>query len=456
MIYKWSKLYAILKVYIGFAFYMFYKRIVVTGKENIPLEAPVIFAPNHQNAMMDPIAINATQKRQNVFLARADAFKNNLIGKLLRKIKILPVYRIRDGAESLKKNDEIFDTCINILKHNKSLGLFPEGTHTDKRKLLPIKKAITRIAFKAEEENDFRLGIKVVPVGIYYSNYSNFRSTLQINYGEPINIIDYKKFYSESERKGTVEFNKELTKRLKSLIIDIVNDEFYEAIESLREIYGKVMVKKMKLDEFKQEHKFIADKKLIEIINDYAKNNSDKLNHLKSKIIEYNEGIKKMNLRNWIFDKKIYSWFALITQYLLSIVLLPIHIFGIVNNYPAYKIPAMIVKKTVKDSQFESTFKFGIALVLFPIYYIIVFSIMSIFIDVWWMRLVYISILPASGIIAVKYMIFHRKLFAKLRYSFFVAKGNTKILSLKKLHDEIIQDVDGIVDESKALGVIKF
>lgn len=446
MIYKWSNLYTILRVYILFAHNRFYKRVVVIGKDNIPKEGPVIFAPNHQNALMDPLAVCCTQKRQIVFLARADAFKKKIFNSFLKKIKILPIYRIRDGSDSLKKNQEIFNISVEVLKNNKTLGLFPEGTHTDKRRLLSLKKAITRIAFQAEEENDFRLGIKVVPVGIYYSSYSNFRSTLQVNYGEPINISAYKDAYLESERNGTVEFKEELTKRLKSLIINIENIEFYDTIESLRKIYERIMVKKMKLGKFKQENKFIADRKLIEIISDYADSNTEKLNQLKSKVIEYTEGIKKINLRTWIFDKEKYSWFRLLGWYLLSVLLLPLHIFGIVNNYLAYKVSALIVEKKVKDSQFRSSFKLGMGLILFPINYIIVYFLMTIFIEIWWMRLIYVLVLPISGVVAFEFMTFHRKIFALLRYNLLVSSGNKEIVSLKKLHDEIIQEVDGIVD----------
>ncbi|MCF8298449.1 MAG: hypothetical protein K9J13_12955, partial [Saprospiraceae bacterium] len=109
-------------------------------------------------------------------------------------------------------------------------------------------------------------------------------------------------------------------------------------------------------------------------------------------------------------------------------------------------IPELIVQKNVKDIQFHSSYKLVIGLVMFPLYYIIVYFFMTIFIDSWWIRLAYVSVLPVSGVIAFEFMTFHRKIFAKLRYNLLVSKGNSKIISLKKLHDEIIKEVDEIVD----------
>ena len=57
---------------------------------------------------MDALAVLFTHNGQPVFLARADIFKKKMIAAILYFLKILPVYRIRDGFSSLKANDEIF------------------------------------------------------------------------------------------------------------------------------------------------------------------------------------------------------------------------------------------------------------------------------------------------------------------------------------------------------------
>ena len=103
---KVSIRYTLLKIY-GKLIHdvFFYKKVTYIGLENIPQDKPVLIAPNHQNALMDALAIIYAQKgKQPVFLARSDIFKNSFIAKMLFFLKILPVFRLRDGKEKLKMN----------------------------------------------------------------------------------------------------------------------------------------------------------------------------------------------------------------------------------------------------------------------------------------------------------------------------------------------------------------
>ena len=59
--------------------HVWYKRITITGRENIPQGKPIIFAPNHQNGIIDPLLVLAASRRQIVWLATADYFKNKLL-----------------------------------------------------------------------------------------------------------------------------------------------------------------------------------------------------------------------------------------------------------------------------------------------------------------------------------------------------------------------------------------
>ena len=64
---------------------------------------------------MDPLAVMFSINKQIVFLARADIFKNKIAAKFLHFLKILPVFRIRDGKENLNNNDLTFDVSYNFV-----------------------------------------------------------------------------------------------------------------------------------------------------------------------------------------------------------------------------------------------------------------------------------------------------------------------------------------------------
>ena len=102
--------------------------------------------------------------------------RRKMIASILYFLKILPVYRIRDGFSSLKGNDEIFLKTIDVLKNKNGLVILPEGDHAGFRRLRQLKKGICRVAFQSDEATGFNLKIKIIPVGIEYSNYTQVQT----------------------------------------------------------------------------------------------------------------------------------------------------------------------------------------------------------------------------------------------------------------------------------------
>ena len=110
-IYELPLSFRLVKKYIRFTFKRFYSEFIVLGKENIPSEGQVIFAPNHLNALMDALAVHSISPDNyaTVFLARSDIFRKKVLARILRACKIMTAFRIRDGIENLGKNNEDFD-----------------------------------------------------------------------------------------------------------------------------------------------------------------------------------------------------------------------------------------------------------------------------------------------------------------------------------------------------------
>ena len=106
----------LLRQYLKLGMFFYYKRFTVHGQENIPKEGSVIFLPNHRNMLIDPLLVAVTTRRLPTFLTRSDVFKKGLIDKALRFLGMLPIYRIRDGYASLKRNQAIFDLSADSKK----------------------------------------------------------------------------------------------------------------------------------------------------------------------------------------------------------------------------------------------------------------------------------------------------------------------------------------------------
>ena len=219
--------YRLWKPYIALGVFFYTKKIRVVGKHNIPKEGAVLFAVNHPNGLIDPLIVATHNFRICYFLVKAAVFKKPIIEKILNAIHLIPIYRMRDGINQLARNQEVFNTCFEILKQEKTLMIFPEGSDCKDRKVRPLSKGFTRIVFGALEKYP-EIKLKVVPVGITYQQTTAFPSKVALHYGT---AIDANKILAENNTsKAITILKKEVTEQLETLSVHIPDANNYEAI----------------------------------------------------------------------------------------------------------------------------------------------------------------------------------------------------------------------------------
>lgn len=427
---KWSLGYEIIRTYVRFAFWLSHKRITVTGAENIPKGKPVIFAPNHQNALMDPLAIVCTNPHQSVWLARADIFQLKATQPILKYLKILPIYRIRDGKENLSNNEHIFQQVIHILEGRHSIALFPEAAHSGKRQMLPHKKAIPRIALEAEEKNQFNLDLQIVPVGIYYDHYWNFNRSLIIEYGKPLNIDKYKGEYSENPQKALMSLRDEIYRQLEPLTLNIKTLSYYREYETLRQVAGEAYSGRKFFNENPVLQLFYAEKELIKKIETQEVSDPVYFEKLLDKTSGYFNNLQKSGLSDieiGLASKA--NWPEHFIDLILFLISIPIFIFGFIFNALPLFIPRMILRRKVKDTAFLSTFNFVLGLVIFPLFYILCLLFIPTF-GSWISTVILFILMPLGGKIAFQLMGFYRNF---IRKSLFLMGENTTRKTYRKL-----------------------
>lgn len=224
-----NRTYRFLLPIVNWMFRRSYRRIKYVGKENIPTDGAVIFAPNHTNALQDAMAVLSINSERKVFVARADIFRNKRYAKILRWLKIMPIRRMRDGASEVLQNDETEDRAIATLREGVPFCILPEGTHRTKHSLLPLGKGIFRISIRANEEFGKEKPIYIVPVGLEYSDWFHLWDSLVINIGKPINVTEFIAEHADLERpKLILAMREELTQRMREQILWVPDDENYE------------------------------------------------------------------------------------------------------------------------------------------------------------------------------------------------------------------------------------
>jgi 1-acyl-sn-glycerol-3-phosphate acyltransferase len=438
---KWDWKYALLKHFVNFNYRSYYKSIHVTGKENIPKNKPVIFAPNHQNALMDALAILYTTKGQPVFTARSDIFKKSIIKKVLTFLKLIPIYRIRDGYGNLKLNDEIIRKITDILSQNHSMVIFPEGNHGERRKLRALKKGICRMAFQAEEAYNYKLDIQIVPVGLDYTNYYKFNHHLLVNFGKPISVQDYISLYKENPSKAHLSIINNLSEELKKIMLHIENSSYYNLIDELREIFKYRMKVYFQLPNLKHPTKFKADKKFIQICENAIEKYPEEAEAANNSLTSYLNYRKKLKFKEWVFQRKPFAWWKLILQLPIIIILFPVFIYGFINHLLPAFLPVYFSRK-MKDYQFWSSVRSTMTLVTFPLFYLLQFFIVWLSTSTIQYALIYLITLPLTGIIAYHYSVWAKKLWAKFRFNWLKKTNNKLLQQTISLRNKIIEIAD--------------
>jgi|WetSurSiteA1Bulk_404760.scaffolds.fasta_scaffold00798_7 1-acyl-sn-glycerol-3-phosphate acyltransferase len=440
---KYSAGYALVKKVVAFWHdNIFYRKIIVLGVENINLNDHLIYAPNHQNALMDALAVLFTHKGQPVFLARADIFKKKIIASILYFLKILPVYRIRDGFSALKANDEIFLKTIDVLKNKNGLIILPEGDHAGFRRLRQLKKGICRVAFQADEATGFSLKIKIIPVGIEYSSYFRFRQVLTVVYGKPVEVSKFHDLYNESPEKALNELRNKISTEIKKVMVHIESEDDYEAIDELRSIINGRYSDKIKYP------KLFRDRNLIDNLNRLKISDPQTFEKICSLSLQVKNKAKELNITYRLLEKKKHPLGWLIAGVAGLFVTFPVWLFGNIFTLTFLSLPELQIRK-IKDFQFHSSIRFGISLALafifLPVYLIISFLIFS----PWWLAILIFLTIPVSGIFSLNYNMLVRRIIGGFRFRRYKKKRDPAFLELRKKYDELISLISNLKNEGE-------
>jgi 1-acyl-sn-glycerol-3-phosphate acyltransferase len=428
--FRWPTFYKILYAYVSAIHKLYYRRITVVGAEKLPPDTPVIFAPNHQNALMDAFAVMFPIRKHVVFMARADIFKKPAIAKTLNALQILPIYRIRDGYGELGRNQEVFDTTVEVLKANMPLCILPEGNHEGLKRLRPLKKGIFRIAFQTEESNSFNLNLHIIPVGIDYSDYFNAGADLTVVYGTPIKVADYAEQYRENEQKTLNTLINVLAENMRNIMIHIP-EEHYALVCQVSEMYEPNVWNTCNVKR-QPYNKLTIRQYIVQKAAEAFSIHPEKANELGDALNVYNSNLRKAGLTDCQLQRKSPNVIVLLIETLISILLLPLQIYGMILNYIPFKIPLMVASK-MKDRQFKSSVQFGVGLFSFPFYYLLIITAVCLLTDSTIIKLIFGLTLPVTAYFAFYNYQYLKQLIG--RFQIFNFKF-TKTEQYNSLHNE--------------------
>lgn len=189
----------IIKVFLHFLVLIVYRPKKI-GEENIPKEGKYILCANHVHAL-DAVALVLSLKREVIFIAKEELFKNPIFRFLGNTFDVIAIKRGTGDIEAMKLS-------FKALKQGKLLGLFPEGTRNGMKKGKPLHNGAALIALKTNT--------KIIPIGIQ-GNFKPFKK-IKFNIGKP---MDFSKYIDKQKDKKILD---SITKEVMDEVVRLTNE----------------------------------------------------------------------------------------------------------------------------------------------------------------------------------------------------------------------------------------
>jgi 1-acyl-sn-glycerol-3-phosphate acyltransferase len=347
--------------------------------------------------MLDPL--NAAEEIQTevFFLANAGLFKNPVAGWILRKLYCIPIQRYEDTGGKPLNNKASFEQAIRHLAQGGCLYIAPEGTSYVNRRLRKLKTGTARIAFATESSHDFQLGLCILPVGLNYSDPTQFRSQLLTIIGEPIPVADFKEEWLANQAEAVRKMTETVAGQLASLLLDTADDEEDQVLRHLEELLSN----EKPLAPYPQ---FLRSQRLLAAWQVKRVGEPAAWAGFSAMVFSYFEKIKALKINDLSVKNQMEKrnlkglWITLLAAF-------PLFLLGFLTH----GLPVFACKKISralnKDIHWEPTFKFLIGFVVYPALLLLEIwalgQVLAVFGDmgVWVKWLFVLSILP-SGLLA--------------------------------------------------------
>jgi 1-acyl-sn-glycerol-3-phosphate acyltransferase len=384
---------------------VFFRRVVITGADNVPLTGPLMLLLNHPNSLVDPLCILGLAPRRVVFLAKEPLFHIPIVGMLTRAMGSIPVYRRMDGADT-SENRKTFEKVWQELARGGAIALFPEGTSHSDSKMRPFKTGSARMALGAASMNSGP-PVVIVPGGLYYTAKVTFRSSAVLCFGEPITVA--------SEPPGpdgepTQESVRALTARLQDALSKVTlqadQEEALRLVTRAERIFSSVDGPgTLDRDLTKQ---FALRQRFLRGYTELRERMPERIATLEQMLTRYDAELVAAGMapENMLESRLTVGMVAKNAIIAVATILLlaPLGVIGIVIHFPAYKITGPLITRAAKvERDVVATTKIFAAAAVFPIIW---FAIAWLVWRRWGAGFAALAFLacPASGYAALLFM----------------------------------------------------
>jgi 1-acyl-sn-glycerol-3-phosphate acyltransferase len=353
---------------------IYFRRIEVTGRENVPAGRPTIFVVNHPNALIDPAFLLCFAPRRISFIAKAPLFRMPVIGYVVRALDCLPAYRKQDTGEDVSRNLETFTAARQLLARGVAIGIFPEGVSHDEPRLKPLKTGVARIAIAAAATPD-NLDVHIVPAGLYYTEKTTFRSAALLHFAEPI-VVRHMALEADGTppRAAVRELSGQIEIALREVMLHVEQEEALGLIGRAEKIFSAAEVANAD-EEQRLARSLQLRQRFVAGYSFYRTHAPRRIDAIEARIARFESELESARLDPddlSLPPTAAETIVRLLAQIVGCFLLTPFAIAGALINYPAYRLAGYLSRRLGRDQDVLSTFKIISAMLLFPLTWLVI------------------------------------------------------------------------------------
>jgi len=344
----------------------FFRRIEVTGLENVPADGPVIFAGNHPNALMDGFLLIAKCGRSPLhFLANAKLWKYRMLRPILDATSAIPVYRREEHAGEVDNRDA-FDRLYEVIERGDCVAIFPEGVSHVEPQLLKLKTGTARVALTVAARG--RARVPIVPVGFNYINRHRFRSQVLIEFGETLRIEEsWIADFRQDEQQAVLALTSRLEDALRRITLNAPDWSILQFTQTARRLYKPTTAKLGPGDYVELNRRFVE--------RYLALADQPEMQAFRKEVEDYQARLELLGLKDHHLRRPITPGYALrkvVLRTLTLFALLPLAIPGALLHLPVGWLAAFVGERFSYEYDDVATLKVFATILLLPVLYLLI------------------------------------------------------------------------------------
>lgn len=431
-------LYKILKLIVSVGIRFYYKEVKILNCKSLSHGGPLIIIANHPNTLMDAMMIGYASKEPVYFIAKGTLFNSKFKLWLLRNLNMIPINRQGEGTTKGVSNQDSFEECYRILELGKTLVIFPEGTSFLERNLRELKSGTARIALEVEKRNNGNLNLKVVALGLNYLKAEKFRSSVLINIGGKLGVIDFLDAYNIHPGKAAKELTEKFRINLESVLVNSYSKDEEKLVDDLTEILASKYIKQ---DGKGVEGEITFLKEIRNKIEEIRLSNPLQILEIQVLVQNIQWRLRKMDVRADFLDRRFRSRMflrQLFLSVLFLIIGLPFYVFGIWHNLIQFKLTNHLVPMITKDVEYFAPIAVLLGLFLYPSFYILFFFIGTHYFEYnLLMKIIYFISMPLSGMFSYWFSKYLEHISFKWKYILLMINDKEAMLELKEKRNQL-------------------